>query len=183
MTSYFQKTCPVLWTHRNLGPLMGPGPGPFKSKVWVWEAPSGGLFSGKKTPFFVQAWFACEKLPPGVYFLEKRHLFFTSMVCLWEAPSGGLFSWKKTLFLQAWFACEKPPPGGLFSEKRGPLFLTAWFACARLPPGVLFSAKRGHGDLKWTIWEVSGDIWRSLEAPGIRLGASGGIWKHLGGLG
>ena len=33
------------------------------------------------------------------------------------------------------------------------------------------------------IWEVSGDIWRSLEAPGIRLGASGGIWKHLGGLG
>ena len=48
------------------------------------------LISRKKTPDFLQAWFACEKLPPGVYFLEKDTCFFTSVVCLWSPRCGHL---------------------------------------------------------------------------------------------
>ena len=57
----------------------------------------GFIFWKKRPPFF-KAWFACDQLPPGVYFLEKRHL----------------------TFLEAWFSCDKRPPGVYFLKKRPP---------------------------------------------------------------
>ena len=77
------------------------------------------IFSRRKTPDFLQAWFACARLPPGVLFLGKK------------TPD----------FLQAWVSWARRPPGVFISGNKTPDFLKAWVSCARRPPGVYFSEK------------------------------------------